>query len=254
MRKLLAGERQRLLADELGHLHLERQVGALARVEVRAGPREGARTRSSPERVDPVARPSALTGMQRVEVAQLRRLGDSLGDAPPAGGGRPCSGRSRPAGPAANTRSATKRSPPPKRSSAARTKRKPSTSSSASSTVRCIRSVSGSRGRWNPGRSTSTSWYGEPLAVRRPRKCAGASSAACRRRSPPCRPASAFTSVDLPTLGRPATATKPHLTARRVREKLARRADEDAPVVVEDHAVDARTRAATAGSRRRVRQ
>ena len=37
----------------------------------------------------------------------------------------------------------------------------------------------------------------------------GASSAACRRRSRPCRPTIALTSVDLPTFGRPASATKP---------------------------------------------
>ena len=113
-------------------------------------------------------------------------------------------------GPAAKTRSATKRSPPPKRSSAASTKRKPSTSSSASSTVRCMRSVSKSRGRWNPGRSTSTSWYGAPAASpfttaeMRLRVVCGLSETMAT-----LPPASAFTSVDLPTLGLPATATKP---------------------------------------------
>ena len=60
--------------------------------------------------------------------------------------------------PSAKTRSAMKRSPAPIRSRADRTKRIASTSSSARSTVRCMRSVSASRGRWKPGRSVSTSW------------------------------------------------------------------------------------------------
>ena len=65
----------------------------------------------------------------------------------------------------AKTRYATKRSPAPIRSRAESTKRTPSTSSRARSTVRCIRSVRGSRGRWNPGRSMSTSWYPSPFAT-----------------------------------------------------------------------------------------
>ena len=44
------------------------------------------------------------------------------------------------------------------------------------------------------------------------RGCACAWSAACRRRSRPSRPTSALTSVDLPALGRPTTATSPTFT------------------------------------------
>ena len=49
------------------------------------------------------------------------------------------------------------RSPGPTPCSALITNRQPSASSSSCSTRRCIRSVSASRGRWTPGRSTSTS-------------------------------------------------------------------------------------------------
>ena len=76
-----------------------------------------------------------------------------------------------------------------------------------------MRSVSASRGRWTPGRSVSTSCHSSgPRSPRRGSR--GAWSAACRRRSPPSGPTIALTSVDLPTFGRPASATKPERVTR----------------------------------------
>ena len=60
--------------------------------------------------------------------------------------------------PSPKTRRATKRSPAPMRARASTTKSTASTSSKEESTVFCMRSVSGSSGRWKPGRSTSASW------------------------------------------------------------------------------------------------
>src|SRR3990170_755738 len=101
------------------------------------------------------------------------------------------------------------------RSRQSSTKRTASPSPSATSTVRCIRSVSRSRGRWKPGRSTRTSWYDSPGAVSpfaiprmRRRVVCGLSDTIAT-----LPPQSAFTSVDLPTFGRPATATKPLFNA-----------------------------------------
>src|SRR5690349_23399830 len=101
-----------------------------------------------------------------------------------------------------------KRSPAPMRSRAERTSSTASISSSDWSTVLCIRSVSGSRGRWKPGRSASTSWWSGPLAIpiTRRRVVCGLSETIAT-----FPPASALTSVDLPTFGRPATATNPLL-------------------------------------------
>src|SRR6266704_311797 len=53
-------------------------------------------------------------------------------------------------------------------------------------------------------------------------------------------PQSALTSVDLPTFGRPATATKPDLTPRasqheRVRKQLGRRVLDELALVVREH-------------------
>ena len=79
-------------------------------------------------------------------------------------------------------------------------------SSNDSSTVRCMRCVSASMGRWKPGRSTSTSCQSSPFATPKMRRrvvCGIADTIATFS------PTSALTSVDLPTLGRPATATKP---------------------------------------------
>ena len=108
--------------------------------------------------------------------------------------------------------SAMKRSPGPTPCSPLTTSSAASDSASSRSTRRCMRSVSASRGRWTPGRSTSTSCV-SPRRSRR-RGSRGASSAACRRRSRPCGRRCALTSVDLPTFGRPASATKPRAGAR----------------------------------------
>src|SRR5262245_65146461 len=73
-----------------------------------------------------------------------------------------------------------------------------------------MRSVSASRGRWKPGMSASTSWESAPFAMpkMRLRVVCGLSDTMAT-----LAPQRAFTSVDLPTFGRPATATKPLLTA-----------------------------------------
>src|SRR5579862_509546 len=81
-------------------------------------------------------------------------------------------------------------------------------SASASSCVtrRAIRSVSASSGRCTPGRSTSTSCQSGPVATPRIARLV-----VCGRLEVIATfvPTIAFVSVDLPTFGRPATATKP---------------------------------------------
>ena len=104
--------------------------------------------------------------------------------------------------------SAMKRSPgPPTPCSPLRTSSTASASSNSCSTRRCMRSVSASRGRCTPGRSVSTSCH-SPGRVATPRiarrvVCGLSETIATFW------PTSALTSVDLPTLGRPASATKP---------------------------------------------
>src|SRR3954453_24167986 len=69
-----------------------------------------------------------------------------------------------------------------------------------------MRSVRASRGRCTPGRSTSTSWWSPAVATPRIARrvvCGLSETIAILR------PTSALTSVDLPTFGRPASATKP---------------------------------------------
>src|SRR5881392_4173683 len=118
--------------------------------------------------------------------------------------------------PRENTREAMKRSPAPIRSRAESANRIASTSSNDASTVRCMCSVRASRGRWNPGRSTSTSWWSSPFAIPKIRRRVVCGLSETIATLPP---ASAFTSVDLPTLGRPATATNPLLTRARRRAR-----------------------------------
>ncbi len=107
--------------------------------------------------------------------------------------------------------SAMKRSPgPPTPCMPLSTSRAASDSASSVSTRRCMRWVSASRGRWTPGRSVSTSWnrVGPPTLVTTPRiarrvVCGLSETIATFW------PTMALISVDLPTLGRPASATKP---------------------------------------------
>ena len=107
----------------------------------------------------------------------------------------------------ARARSAMKRSPGPTPCSPLSTSSAASDSASSCSTRRCMRSVSASRGRWTPGRSTSTSWR---VAVRSRRRGSPAAwSAGLSETIATLWPTSALTSVDLPTFGRPASATKP---------------------------------------------
>ena len=104
--------------------------------------------------------------------------------------------------PEANTRPAMNRSPAPGGSVPSSTNRIASTSASVSSTVRCIRPVRPSRGVWNPGRSSSTSCQLSPFstpATRRRVVCGLSDTIETWA------PQSAFTSVDFPTFGRPAT-------------------------------------------------
>ena len=69
-----------------------------------------------------------------------------------------------------------------------------------------MRSVSASRGRWTPGRSTSTSCQSGPVATPRIalRVVCGLSETIAT-----LAPTIALASVDLPTFGRPASAMKP---------------------------------------------
>ena len=106
---------------------------------------------------------------------------------------------------------AMKRSPGPTPCSALRTSRQPSASESSCSTRRCIRSVSASRGRWIPGRSTSTSCQSGPVATPRiARRVVWGLSETIATLAPTI----ALASVDLPTLGRPAKAMNPDRVGR----------------------------------------
>src|SRR4051794_18907043 len=70
-----------------------------------------------------------------------------------------------------------------------------------------MREVSASRGRWTPGRSVSTSWN-RSGTVTTPRIARRVVCGLSETIATLC-PTIALTSVDLPTLGRPASATKP---------------------------------------------
>src|ERR671924_1376239 len=69
-----------------------------------------------------------------------------------------------------------------------------------------MRRVSSSRGRWTPGRSQKTIWTSSRVATPRiaRRVVCGLSETIAT-----LRPTIPLTRVDLPTLGRPASATKP---------------------------------------------
>ena len=101
-----------------------------------------------------------------------------------------------------------KRSPaPPTPWSPLTTNSAASASESSDSTRRCIRAVSASRGRWTPGRSVSTSWNrsGTVTTPRIARRVVCGLSETIATLWPTI----ALTSVDLPTFGRPASATNP---------------------------------------------
>ena len=100
------------------------------------------------------------------------------------------------------------RSPGPSPCSPFTTNSTQSASASSRSTRRCMRSVSESRGRWTPGRSTSTICQPAATSVAIPRT---ARRVVCGRSEMIATfwPTIALTSVDLPTLGRPASPTKP---------------------------------------------
>ncbi len=101
-----------------------------------------------------------------------------------------------------------KRSPGPTPSSPLITIRARSDSASSRSTRCCMRSVSTSRGFCTPGRSTRTSWRPASMSVAMPRI---ARRVVCGRIETIATwlPTIALTSVDLPTLGRPASPMKP---------------------------------------------
>src|SRR5215212_9927631 len=77
-----------------------------------------------------------------------------------------------------------------------------------SRTCFCIRLLKVSRGFWEPGVSTKTAWYPSPLRIPRmgPRVVWGRGEVI-----ETLAPTSRLTRVDLPTFGRPSTATKPLL-------------------------------------------
>ena len=102
--------------------------------------------------------------------------------------------------PARFSASAMKRSPGPISCSPFSTNSAASASASARSTWRCMRSVSASRGRCTPGRSTSTSCQSSPVAMPRiSRRVVCGLSETIATFPPTIR----FTSVDLPAFGRP---------------------------------------------------
>ena len=111
--------------------------------------------------------------------------------------------------PALRIAAAMKRSPGPTPCWPFRTNSAASESASSRSIRFCMRWVSGSRGRCTPGRSTITSCQSSPVAMPRI-----ARRVVCGRFETIATfsPTSAFSSVDLPTLGRPASATKPERT------------------------------------------
>ena len=103
--------------------------------------------------------------------------------------------------------SAMKRSPaPPMPWSPLTTNSAASASLSSDSTRFCMREVSASRGRWTPGRSVSTSWNSGVVSTPRiaRRVVCGLSETIAT-----LWPIIVLTSVDLPTFGRPASATNP---------------------------------------------
>src|SRR5215211_1847449 len=115
---------------------------------------------------------------------------------------------------------AMKRSPAPTCCSPFTRNSAASASPSARSTCCCIRSVSTSRGRCTPGRSTRTSCQSSPDATPRiSRRVVWGLSDTIATLPPTIR----FTSVDLPTFGRPAMATKPErVTGRGAPEPAGR--------------------------------
>ncbi len=105
---------------------------------------------------------------------------------------------------------AMKRSPGPTPCSPLSSSSEASASTSSRSTRLCMRSVSASRGFWTPGRSTSTSCASPRIATPRiARRVVCGLSETIATFSPTI----ALTSVDLPTFGRPASATKPERRA-----------------------------------------
>src|SRR6476469_1469509 len=104
------------------------------------------------------------------------------------------------------TAPAMKRSPGPTPSWPLITSSATSDSLSSATTRRCMRSVSMSRGRCTPGRSTSTSCVSPAIATPRIARrvvCGLSETIAILP------PTMLLTSVDLPTFGRPASATNP---------------------------------------------
>src|SRR3954449_2571953 len=103
----------------------------------------------------------------------------------------------------------------------------------------CMRSVSGSRGRCTPGRSTSTSCQASAVATPRiaRRVVCGLSETIAT-----FWPTIALTRVDLPTLGRPARATKPLCVTQHLGLRLQHLAVVDLVVVAHEmqRAVDDR--------------
>ena len=209
VRHLVARQRERLLAHELGDLHLGRSGRCAAPAGSTPAPRAAARRapRAARRRRRRCARSRDGPRGSRPSLAAfcsccamwpgLSR--STLFSAITTGTPRP------------KTRFAMKRSPAPIRSRASRTSSTPSTSSNDESTVRCMCSVSGSRGRWKPGRSASASCQSSPFATPKMRRRVVCGLSETIATLPP---QSAFTSVDLPTFGPPGDGddARPHRT------------------------------------------
>ena len=114
-------------------------------------------------------------------------------------------------GHASSTQRPTKASPGPTPAAASTTRTATSTSDRVPRARLFSRSPSSVRGRCTPGVSTKTIWY--PPVVRMPRTARRVvwGRSLTMATFPPH---SALTSVDLPVLGRPATATKPERKSR----------------------------------------
>ena len=166
MGDLLPRARQHLLADELGEQHRGRLVRALSGGEVE---------RPAGEQPDQVVHQRRDSGAgaraDREDLGgDVQRLGVAGRSAAMR---RAFSARSTlltatvTGIPARLRRPAMKRSPGPTPCWALTMSRTPSASPSSCSTRCCIRSVSASRGRWTPGRSTRMSCQSGPLATPR---------------------------------------------------------------------------------------
>ena len=164
MRDLLAGAEQHLLAHELGELNVDRLVGGLP-----GGYRNGPSGTSATSCSTTGPTPAPLIAL----IGNSSPWTSSSAAADSALTVRGLSSRSTLLStvtvgtPERFRASAMKRSPGPICCSPFSTNSAASASASVRSTWRCMRSVSASRGRCTPGRSTSTSCQSSPVTTPR---------------------------------------------------------------------------------------